>query len=546
MMKRNLFGLFGVSMACFMIVGAGCAAEHKDLLYSFDVPLGAEFDYNSVSAQLQTEGFIKDDQYQAIKAKANGALQADDFATTLSSNAATIKDTIATEGYLKSADLAGYATTEQLNGKLNTSDLATELAETANANAVKNIISADTTVAKTSDLSGYAALSSGKISTDVLPAGTVVDSEYATVKTNAANALKTLPENVVTTGIGGKISADVIPTLTSDKLPANTVIDADYATVKTNAANALKTLPDNVVTTGTGGKISADVIPTLTSDKLPTNTVIDADYATVKTNATNALKTLPDNVVTTTGGKISTDVLPAGTVVDSEYATVKTNAANALKTLPENVVTTGTGGKISADVIPTLTSDKLPANTVIDADYATVQAGAAKGATALQQGALNGYVQTTNLKTAVENSGALNNYVTSNGLTGAVNTAISQNNTIATKDDLKDYVSKDGFSDALSDANVVTTGSGGNIATVLSNNNVITTSNLGDNLGTAVEEAVASEIREQGLVSTTNIGTCVTDTSSERASTTCTGAMATIFNQLKSAINAAATGKQQQ
>jgi len=110
MMKRNLFGLFGVSMACFMIVGAGCAAERKDLLYSFDVPLGAEFDYDSVSAQLENEGFVKDNQYETVKTKANSALQA--------------------------------------------GDLATELVGTANANAVKGIIAADSTVAKKSDLDG--------------------------------------------------------------------------------------------------------------------------------------------------------------------------------------------------------------------------------------------------------------------------------------------------------------------------------------------------------------------------------------------------------
>ena len=188
----------------------------------------------------------------------------------------------------------------------------------------------------------------------------------------------------------GALQADSNGKLPSSKLPANTVVDADYATVKANANSALQSLPSNVVTTETSGTIALSKIPTLTSAKLPSGTVIDSTYSSVKTKANNSLQK------DSTTGKLSASDLPANTVVDADYATVKANANSALQSLPSNVVTTETSGTIALSKIPTLTSAKLPANTVIDADYATVKANA----NSALQSIPSTYVQTTNGKIA--------------------------------------------------------------------------------------------------------------------------------------------------
>ena len=180
----------------------------------------------------------------------------------------------------------GYATTDQLADKLNTSDLATKLAETANANAVKNIISADTTVAKTSDLSGYAALSSGKISADVLPDNTVIDADYVALKTNAVKTTDTEYGNIKTLAEGAlqknKLSEELqnanVVTLNAN----NKIDDSQLSSNVVTTSNIASNLPDSVLTTTNIGKTI--------SDNLPSN-VVTTD---------NIANNLPSTVVTTT------------------------------------------------------------------------------------------------------------------------------------------------------------------------------------------------------------------------------------------------------
>ena len=404
MRKQNFLGLFGISVACFMVIGACYAATTSTLLYTFDV----------------------------MKP------------TTWCPPLVTVEQGDGTNG----GDVGCYriTTTPQVMGangcEIDTSTGSSSSSSGWVCNACPPLV--DVITGDGEHTNCYQIIVTPQIMGDngcePDANGTSSQPTWVCNGTEGASAYQTWLNQE---GNSGKSEEDFLASLKGENGTAcTTTVSRDAATGKTlieatcgeNTQSA--EIDEDTIATGTVNKIRADNTIALKEDLTiyATTEQLNGKLSASDINATFLADKLPANVVktdtltTTLAGYATTEQL------NGKLSANDINATFLADKLPNDVVKTDGNGRIPSDKIPALTADQMPS------DYATIKADAAKGATALQS---------TDLSQA---------------LTDAQVIKSTDTEYLSIKEKATGALQKTGLNDALAEANVLTSGNAGKSA----------------------------------------------------------------------------------
>ena len=396
MRKQNFLGLFGISVACFMVVGACYAATTSTLLYTFDVMKPTTWCPPSVTVEQGTES--------------NGA------PSTSCYRIITSPQIMGDNGCIIDSNGTSNASNWICNGT-NGCPPSVTVEQGTESNGAPST-------------SCYRIITSPQIMGDngciIDPNGTSNASNWICNGADGASAYQTWLNQE---GNSGKSEEDFLASLKGENGTAcTTTVSRDAATGKTlieatcgeNTQSA--EIDEDTIATGTVNKIKADNIIALKEDltvyakTADVNTELNKKLNTTDVNATFLADKLPDDVVKT--GTLTTRLSGYATTeqLNGKLSASDINATFLADKLPANVVKTDGNDKIPSDKIPALTAAQMPS------DYATIKADAAKGATALQSTDLSQALADAHVVMTTDNK-LDNNLLVANGIITSDNIA---------------------------------------------------------------------------------------------------------------------------
>ena len=383
--------------------------------------------------------------------------------------------------------------------------------------------------------------------------------EYTAPTKTGSNSYYDTPGKMVTTSVKCNTSGNTVIGTTQDKCeeiakPSGVCTDSTKVYYKCTKQSD-NTTTYNLCATGNSVLDPCAELPTGATDAQKKAKVksISSAYTLETPSAGNDRTTIGYTTVTKTTCATGAD----STLVEYQYDTCKeivdtrTTGACSGNTKVYLECTNATKGPSDSGRTYNV-CQTVSANTSLADKVETAQTTATNAASAAAQAqtTANGKIDASYLST--------NGYLTSSSslpaanLTGTINSGRLPSNVVTTTNNK--------ISASVLPDTVVTTGTGGNIATVLSNNNVVTTTNnkisasvLPDTVVTTTGGKIDASVLPTGVTTTDNLkqqlldqtimGTCTTSggTGDNAPTTSCTSGslMEAIYNQLSAAISAA-------